>query len=141
MSSRTLSATDHLVADAFASELSAKDEEIERVRETLRNQNWDWTAFQDQPTLTEQVDVVLKTIHDLSADGLTWRQRAVTARADAIKECADKIGEVRNQWLARLPNSDDPTFKHHYQVCADAGAVIVSALESLLNEKGEKDAD
>jgi hypothetical protein len=126
MSSRTLSATDHLVADAFASELSAKDEEIERVRETLRNQNWDWTAFQDQPTLTEQVDVVLKTIHDVRADGLTWRQRAATARADAIRECVNKIHGVARDYDGHL-------------ITSGMVAYLGKALESLLNEKGEKD--
>jgi hypothetical protein len=107
--------------DELTTVLSAKDGEIERVRETLRNQNWDWTAFQDQPTLTEQVDVVLKTIHDLSADGLTWRQRAATARADAIKECAN---------LARAMAAGET-----YETGRQKAINIVAALESLLNEK------
>jgi hypothetical protein len=94
MSSRTLSATDHLVADAFASELSAKDDEIERLSVELRS------------AIKESI---------LRADRLT------TARADAIKECAN---------LARAMAAGET-----YETGRQKAINIVAALESLLNKK------
>jgi hypothetical protein len=125
-----------LLIEFIASELSAKDGEIERLK-LESNERHDLLSKERRAndSVRHQLSIAEALVERLAKRRFELRAELTTARADAIKECVDKIGEVRNQWLARLPNSDDPTFKHHYQVCADAGAVITTALKFLLNEK------
>jgi hypothetical protein len=52
---------------------------------------------------------------------------AITFRTRAINLCREKAAE----WLARLPNSDDETFKYHYQTRADAATELATQLETL----------
>lgn len=44
--------------------------------------------------------------------------------------CVNRVKSMRDAWLARVPNSDDPTFKYHYRTRADAASEIITALES-----------
>jgi hypothetical protein len=122
--------------DDLTTVLSAKDGEIERLK-LESNERHDLLSKERRAndSVRHQLSIAEALVERLAKRCFELRAELTTARADAIKECVDKIGEVRNQWLARLPNSDDPTFKHHYQVCADAGAVITTALKFLLNEK------
>jgi hypothetical protein len=46
-------------------------------------------------------------------------------RTRAVNLCREKAEE----WKARIPNSDDETFKYHYQTRADAATELADLLE------------
>lgn len=54
------------------------------------------------------------------------------------ERCVDRVKELRDGWRERTGNSDDPTFKLHYQTRFDAAEEIRDALESLTLD-GEKE--
>ena len=51
-------------------------------------------------------------------------------KAKTVADIRTLIERKRDEWLSRLPNSDDPTFKRHYQTRADAATELLSLFDA-----------
>lgn len=122
------------LALAIASALSAKDEEIERLRdERLQVQRALASTVCEDPTEDDDPPYTLSELtHGITSLDERRRnalKRAATARTDAIRECVGQLQQLE------APDYDHGTQANGFE---DGKVAAIDVLESLLNEKESK---